>query len=425
MKYLNLIVIIFLFSCTKEVRVIKGSSNNPITTQPVVTIPPIVILNTKLVFTVSSLDSISNTNKNSSWYQTNKAFDELFDHMRTPFRGFQSTSNGFIPFSIANTANYWNDYGMYFYYDFNKDGKKDVWSYSYKAPWPSNQRGLSIFSEYIKDPLSLNVELSLTSVRKAVISDVNNDGYKEIIMFSQGYDASPFPGDSIGIFYPKDNKYEYLSEDIGFFHGGAVGDVNNDGFSDIVTFGLPHDKNNIPTIYLNKGGKFSKSNSSQINFPLDGKGGYPTIELYDIENDGFLDMVLGSTGTIKIIKNTNGVFDYNNFISIKTNGLPLSFIFYDFNKDNKVDILSTNTYDYQGYNLNLYNSDNNNFNDETLKYFDAVDEKSQYTWIKLIRLFDYDKDGDLDVVGDGLFGSLINKKIHWNNNEGKFKRVIN
>jgi hypothetical protein len=425
MKYLNLILILFLFSCTKEVPRTSKMWNNTIVTPPVV-IPPIVISPTKLVFVVSSLDSISNINKNSSWYQTNKAFDELFNHINTPFRGFQSTSNGYVPFSIAKTANYWNDYGMYFYYDFNKDGKKDVWSYSYKAPWPSNQKGLSIFSEYVKDPLSLNVEPSLTSVRKAVISDVNNDGYKEIIMFSQGYDANPFPGDSIGIFYPKDNKYRYLSQDIGFFHGGAVGDINNDGLSDIVTFGLPHSDNNIPTIYLNEGnGNFLKSNSNYINFPFDGRGGYPTIELYDIDNDGFLDMILGSTGTIKIIKNTNGVFNYNDVISIKTNGLPLSFIFYDFNKDNKVDILSTNTYDYQGYNINLYNSNNNNFNDETLNYFDAVEERSQYTWIKLIRFFDYDKDGDLDVVGDGLFGALDNKKIHWNNNEGKFKRIVN
>ena len=87
--------------------------------------------------------------------------------------------------------------------------------------------------------------------------------------------------------------------------------------------------------------------------------------------------------------------------------------------------MSTNTYDYQGYNINLYNSNNNNFIDETLNYFDAVEERSQYTWIKLIRFFDYDKDGDLDVVGDGLFGALDNKKIHWNNNEGKFKRIVN
>lgn len=419
MKYLNLIVVLFLFSCTKEV---------PTTTKPLVNIPVIPPLKVNVVYSVESLDSITNINKNSSWYQTNKSFDELLNITKTPFNGLNQISGTFSPYVFNSTtvADYWNDRGMYFYYDFNKDGKKDVWTYNFKSPWPTNQRGVSVFSEYTKNSSSLIVETSLTSVRKAVISDVNNDGYKEIVMFSQGYDAHPFPGDSIGIFYPKDNRHQYLSQHIGFFHGGAVGDINNDGLSDIVTFGLPDNRNNIPTIYLNEGnGRFSKSNSNYINFPFDGRGGYPTIELYDMDNNGFLDMVVGSTNIIKIIKNTNGVFNYNDVISIKTNGLPLSFIFYDFNKDNKVDILSTNTYDYQGYNINLYNSDNNNFNDETLKYFDEVEERSQYTWIKLIRLFDQDKDGDLDVVGDGLFGSLSNKKIHWNNNEGKFKRVVN
>lgn len=419
MKYQYLLAVIFFLSCTKDV---------PEKTEPLVVTSVAPEPKVNVVYSVESLDSITSINKNSSWYQTNKSFDELLDITKTPFNGLNQISGLFSPYVFSSTtvADYWNDRGMYFYYDFNKDGKKDVWTYNFKSPWPSNQKGVSVFSEYAKNSSSLNVEISLTSVRKAVISDINNDGYKEVVMFSQGYDAHPFPGDSIGIFYPKDNKYEYLSEDIGFFHGGAVGDINNDGLSDVVTFGLPDNKNNIPTIYLNKGrGKFLKSNSNNINFPFDGRGGYPTIELYDIDNNGFLDMILGSTSVIKIIKNVNGVFNYNDAISIKTNGLPLSFIFYDFNKDGKIDILSTNTYDYQGYNINLYNSNDDNFNDETLKYFDTIEERSQYTWIKLLRLFDYDKDGDLDVVGDGLFGNLSNKKIHWANNEGKFKRIVN
>ena len=31
-------------------------------------------------------------------------------------------------------------------------------------------------------------------------------------------------------------KYKYLSEDIGHFHGGATGDINNDGFEDILAY---------------------------------------------------------------------------------------------------------------------------------------------------------------------------------------------
>jgi len=419
MKHLNLIVIIFLFSCTKEVRVIKESSSNPATTQPVVTTPPIVILPTKLVFIVSSLDSISNTNKNSSWYQTNKSFDELFNHMNTPFRGFQSTSNGFVPFSIANTANYWNDYGTYLYYDFNKDGKKDVWSYSYKSPWPTNQKGLSVYSEYNNDKI-LHIHEGLTQVRKSVITDLDNDGFKDIVMFSHGYDAQPFPGDSIGIFYPKDLKYQYLSDEIGFYHSGAVGDINNDGLVDIIGYGFKDGKGiNRPTIYINNGNrKFTLSKTNTINFSQ--TDGYMTMELYDIDNDNFLDMILGNGGVIKIIKNKNGIFDVSTAKTINNDGMPLSFIFYDFNKDGIVDILANNTYDYNGYNLKLYISNGSDYIEETDKYFSKIKNTSSRTWIKWIRMFDVDKDGDLDIVGDGLYGTFINQKMEWINFEGKF-----
>jgi hypothetical protein len=411
MKYLNLIVVIFLFSCGKEVQVIKESSSNP--TQPVVILP------TKLVFTVSSLDSISNTNKNSSWYQTNKSFDELFNHKNTPFFGFQSTSNGFIPFSIANTANYWNDYGTYLYYDFNKDGKKDVWSYSYKAPWPSNQKGLSVYSEYNNDNI-LNIQEGLTQVRKSVITDLDNDGFKDIVMFSHGYDAKPFPGDSVGIFYPKDLKYQYLSDEIGFYHSGAVGDINNDGLVDIIGYGFKDGKGiNRPTIYINNGNrKFTLSKSNTINFSQ--TDGYMTMELYDIDNDSFLDMILGNGGIIKIIKNKNGIFDISTVKTINNDGMPLSFIFYDFNKDGVVDILTNNTYDYNGYNLKLYISNGNDYIEDTEKYFSKTKNTSSRTWIKWIRMFDVDKDGDLDIVGDGLYGTFINQKMEWINSDGKF-----
>jgi hypothetical protein len=35
-------------------------------------------------------------------------------------------------------------------------------------------------------------------------------------------------------------------------------------------------------------------------------------------------------------------------------------------------------------------------------------------------MFDVDKDGDLDIVGDGLYGTFINQKMEWINFEGKF-----
>ncbi len=432
MKYfIYFLLSIVLISCKKEIPKV------PIQKQEEKPVTPNDTVSTKqqdtivVTYKLSSLDSASEINKKTSWFITNKTFDGMLDVKKTFFYGFMENSEKFTPYvqSPVTIADYWNDNGTLFYYDFNKDGKKDVWSWCFKSPLPTNKKGINVFSEYEKNGFTssnVKIEKSLTFVRKAVVSDMDNDGYQDVIMFSTGYDADPFPGDSIGIYYPRENKFQYLSDDIGFFHGGATGDINNDGLIDIVTFGLPNEMNNIPTIYINKGGrKFTKSITNHINFPTDGRGGYPAIELYDIDGNGYLDMVLGSSNSIKIIKNINGVFDMNNSFTINTNGLPMSFIFYDFNKDNKIDILSTNTYNYNGYNINLYLNNGNSFIDETKKYFDITFEQSKYTWIKWLRMFDYDNDGDLDIVGDGTFGSLENKKISWKNADNKFLQSIN
>lgn len=414
MKYLYLLSVLFLFSCSKDVKIPSEPSNNP--QSPNITQTPNVYL-------VSSLDSISKINKTSSWYLTNKSFDGLLSFRNSPYWGFQSTANGYVSFQTSKIADYWNDYGTYIYTDLNGDGSKDLWSYYYKAPWPTNSQGLCLFTELKTG--SSNFHIGLTQVRKAVVSDIDNDGKKEIVMFSHGYDKQPFPGDSIGIFYPNELTYQYLSDEVGFFHSGAVGDINNDGLVDIVGYGVGGSANlETPTVYINQGSrKFKLSKTNTINF--NSNDGYMSMELYDIDNDGFLDMILGNGDIIKIIKNKNGVFDMSSAKNIQSDGMPLSFIFYDFNKDGNVDILTTNTYIYNGFNIKLYINDGQNFTDQTSKYFDTTTNNRNGTWIKWIRLFDYDKDGDLDIVGDGLYGTIMNNTIHWKNNKGTFNFTLN
>jgi hypothetical protein len=61
-----------------------------------------------------------------------------------------------------------------------------------------------------------------------------------------------------------------------------------------------------------------------------------------------------------------------------------------------------------------------------LLQFDIIDGEGKNAWIKGIRLFDYDQDGDIDIVADGLFGVLEGDKgrrIYWRNDSGKFKQV--
>ena len=257
---------------------------------------------------------------------------------------------------------------------------------------------------------------------------MDNDKKSDIVLFSSGYDGMPFPGDSLGIFYPRELKYQYLNKDIGYFHGGATGDINNDGLIDIVAYSggsaiIPVH----PTCYINKGNrKFELTNSIFKNFTRNDN--YYTVELYDINKDGFLDLFLGSSKTLLLILNENGIFDRAKSINfpIEGNLEIMDLLFMDFDLDGKTDVLTMSNNNYNGYALRLFINKGSEFTENTKTFFDYTDESGNNAWIKWIRLFDFEKDGDLDIVADGLFGDLKGnqgKIIYWKNESGKFIRT--
>lgn len=429
----SILVIFIMVACTKqETTTVAPVNTTPSTPAPVVSTP------TEKVYLISILDSISAINKTTSWYTTNKSFDQIFDVFGSYYWGFESIGSSLIPYNTGTTATwsssksyYWNDLGTYLYTDLTGDGKKDLWAYYWKNPWPTNAIGLHLFSEYEKDKYEADIQFGLTQVRKCVVTDFNNDKQKEVMLFSSGYDGHPFPGDSLGIFWVKEKRYQYLNKDIGYFHGGATGDINKDGFVDIVAYSggsaiIPIH----PTCYINNGkGDFTLSKEVFKNFNQDGSDNYYTVELFDIDGDGWLDLFLGGQEKLRIIPNKNGVFDRANAKMVQSEkGLELMDIaFMDFDLDGKLDILTmSNKSGYNGYGLRLFLNKGNEFVDATSNYFDITSEEGQGGWIKWIHLFDYDNDGDIDVVGDGLFGVLNGnkgRKIFWRNNNGKFNQV--
>lgn len=130
-----------------------------------------------------------------------------------------------------------------------------------------------------------------------------------------------------------------------------------------------------------------------------------------------------------MIPNKNGEFDRTNAISFNVDSTLelMDLAFLDFNFDGKKDVLTiSNKKGYNGYGLRLYINNINGFVEDTKSYFDVTDEEGKNAWIKWIRLFDYDQDGDIDVVADGLFGDLNGSKgrrIYWRNDSGKFKQI--
>jgi hypothetical protein len=140
-------------------------------------------------------------------------------------------------------------------------------------------------------------------------------------------------------------------------------------------------------------------------------------------------LFLGTSKTLRVISGLNGLFDRSKAISfpVDSNLELMDIAFLDFDFDGKIDVLTmSNKNGYSGYGLRLFLNKGTSFVESTSTYFDVADDVGKGAWIKWIRLFDYDGDGDLDVVGDGLFGDLHGdqgRRIYWRNDSGKFKQV--
>lgn len=133
-------------------------------------------------------------------------------------------------------------------------------------------------------------------------ADVDNDGDLDMICFN-AEDASEGNGNrsmgGIDVFKFENGKF-YFSEEVNpylegpkhYYHGGTAGDINNDGWIDIVG-------NSGGITFLNNGdGTFSDTPFYCVKDMFNGNG--PTISWYsmaliDLNNDGFLDFLVGES----------------------------------------------------------------------------------------------------------------------------------
>lgn len=388
----------------------------------------------KLVFLTNERTEYSPINKGTSWYRTNIAFDQNYNLQFKKYWAFQTKGDGFEIYDEQplkfNYDYFFHDLEGYIYTDLTGDGIKDLWAYHLINPWPTNKRGVHLFVELDKGGESPDVQYGLTQVRKPVLADFNNDNKQEVMLFSSGYDANPFPGDSLAFFNVEERKYHYLPH-MGYYHGGATGDINNDGLEDIVGYSggsavIPVH----PVCYLNKGNfQFELSNSIFKNFKNDDN--YYTVELFDLNKDDKLDLFLGTRGKLIYINNEGGNFDRAKGIDFKPiNALEVMDIdFFDFNKDGIEEVIVLYNKDsYKGFAIRIYTVVSNEIKDITSDLLNISELNFPAVgWIKWLRIFDYDKDGDLDLVGDGLFGEELDGTnggiIYWENNSGKFNII--
>lgn len=213
------------------------------------------------------------------------------------------------------------------------------------------------------------------------VGDIDNDGLKDIIAVSSSENKlywfknlGNFNFGNIQIIATNINKPKSLS----------IGDIDNDGDNDIVV-GIYND-NNV-SLFKNLG----NGNFGAQNIIFTTSYGSNKVALKDLDNNGFLDVISGNEdGSIVCSKNVNGtIFNpISTITGFADDGTGFDFI--DINNDTYFDIVFSSNYDDKiRYSLNIAG---NSFNSN----FVTIDNNIQDPYQVVVT--DMDNDGLDDIV---------------------------
>ena len=309
--------------------------------------------------------------------------------------------------------------------DYNLDGYPDIITSfdegSTLAPirfYLGNSTG-----SFVPDPINDKKIIGLNECRKIIYGEYNGDGRPDICIISHGVDADPWTGDYPLILLSQDDGSFHdvrFPNYVGYYHGGTAGDFDNDGDTDLFFM----DSFNKSSLVLVNDGKGNFTPNTQL---LPNSTERFTAELFDLDEDGFLDLIWSLPG--EIIWGNGRTFSENESTQLPdyfgTGNLDLDFLFYDLDADGKKDIVAAYVdpfYTIWGVRI-LANKGNRHFEDVTNQYIDEgeyyFEHDGTLVWIAMEEI-----DGRVYLVGrmDGRESQTI--KLY-ELSDGKLKRVQN
>ena len=243
--------------------------------------------------------------------------------------------------------------------------------------------------------------------RKALTGDFNGDGRPDIFIVTHGTDAPPFPGEQPVLLLSSDDglrRAAGLEQLVEFWHGGASGDIDQDGDLDIFILGLK-------TVFLrNDGfGNFVRD-PSVVPTELEGF----TSEIIDVDGDGYPDLLVAGheyVGQPSAIYwgDDSGRYDASRTTTlpaVQGQGVVVDIDAEDLDGDGDRDIVLDRTDDdpfYAGHYIQIIiNDGSRRFSDETARRIDRSGFRATARWHEWIRLQDVDGDGDRDIWVDDI-----------------------
>lgn len=315
---------------------------------------------------------------------------------------------------------------------------------------------------------------------KMEVNDFDNDGVSEILFYSteskmNTYNEEENVGGHTNIPPLPPTLLDFSNGNFntrflglaGDSHTGASGDIDNDGDIDFIQWMVPSNYNGesiefVPTLQFNNGNLSFTSKPLIIDLPED-PWSATTVDLFDLNNDGNLDVILGwrvgvkmwneiypnffnsLSGPIIMFGDGTGNFSRSNSLELPSQFLEskniaasiLGFGFTDYDSDGDIDILVSTTRDepggtfdngryYDNYYLLIYTNSNGSFTDTTSSnIIGSFDNDFNFPNFYHIRTIDIDEDGDYDIIPDAIanWGTInYSSSLHWKNNNGKFIR---
>ena len=324
--------------------------------------------------------------------------------------------------------------------DYNRDGYLDYIQFPMRgAMGTDNHRENVRFwlgkpdGSFEEDPLNDNRLVGTVYSVHIKYADLNDDGYPDFCSFSSGYDREGSTYDyPVILMSGPDGVYTDLRfpDYVAYFHGGEVGDIDNDGDIDVVFISIYGANYNDCLLLINDGkGNFTEKNFAEIldvgelnkRFSTPGHGVcHGDLNIIDLNNDGYNDLaftgsdvwdddgsIFYATAPMVLWGNSSGIYGGTNYSLLPRCRLGYSICedlaFYDINGDGVKEIIAERNGDGQlggtrfymkGY-LQVCELENGQYVDKTDEYIPventAYNETKSETalWIENIDGTDY------------------------------------